>query len=449
MPNLRSSQSNSVSIQKILSLRLLKFSRPVARLFVAAVAIFAAIVGWYFVRWNFVNAVADNGIDAKLPEARFVADWLIRTAPDDPQAHVAAAAYYETTFEEEDLDRSTAEYETAVALSPYDSSLWLLLGRSKYRNGDTDGAAAAYRRALELAPTYAPVKWAYGNFLIRSGNADQGLVLIADAARSQPRFADQAATISLQAFDNDLARARAAMGDSPALDGAFTNTLGGQGRYDEALQVWSAISDEDKVASQKEVGERLLSRAIDSHHVRVAAKVSASLSSDASERPSVGQVMNGGFEQGVKLRNARYFDWQIGDGTEPQIGLSDGAKHSGSYSLWLTFNSFETAGFRDVSQVVAAEPGRTYELTGFYRAELKTKAVFTWQVVDVASSTELAVTEPLAFAGDWTTFRTRFTVPASSDGVVIRFQRLGCGTGACPVTGKMAFDDLAISEVQR
>ena len=58
---------------------------------------------------------------------------------------------------------------------------------------------------------------------------------------------------------------------------------------------------------------------------------------------------------------------------------------------------------------------------------------------------ELGATPPLELNGDWATMKAKFTVPANTDGIIIRFVRTGCGGGACPVTGKMSFDDLSFT----
>ena len=61
-------------------------------------------------------------------------------------------------------------------------------------------------------------------------------------------------------------------------------------------------------------------------------------------------ISNGSFENGLKLRNAGLFEWQIAEGGEPQIGLSESVKRTGRYSLFLTFNSFQAVEFRTVWQ---------------------------------------------------------------------------------------------------
>ena len=92
--------------------------------------------------------------------------------------------------------------------------------------------------------------------------------------------------------------------------------------------------------------------------------------------------MNGGFENGVKLRSAGPFEWQIGDAPEPQIGLSETQKHGGRYGLTIVFSTFRPEAYRGISQLLAVEPGARYRLDAWYKSNLKTEAKYQWQVID-------------------------------------------------------------------
>jgi hypothetical protein len=301
-----------------------------------------------------------------------------------------------------------------------------------------------------LAPNYAAVKWAYGNFLLRLGDADRGFRLVAEAAGSDQAYRTPALQTTLQVFEGNPLRARQALGATPEVDAALTEVLAAQQRFPEAAASWARIANNEKFAKFSYSGGRLIAEARAANEFRIAASVAADLTPDGTERPEVGKLVNGGFEGGIKLRDSGPFEWNIAEGAEPRIGLSEGVLRTGRFSLFFTFNSFETANsFRPVTQLVAVEPAAIYEFSGFYRADLKTKAEFRWEITQAASGQQIAVTEPLTFAGDWTTFRVQFSVPATVDGIVVRFIRLNCGTGACPVAGRLVFDDLSLTKVSK
>lgn len=400
-------------------------------------------VSWYFIRWNFANAVSSR-LDLQKPETRMLVDWLTELAPSDPQTHFAAAAIYEKTFDQADLTRSLTEYETATGLSPNNYLMWLSLGKARNLDGDQDGARAAYQRALELAPNYASVQWVYGNLLLRQKKTDEAFAMIAKAAPSNADYSRTAASIALQIYDGDVKQVRQVLGDNEVTNAALATALAGVGRFEESFDAWSQISANDKTGKFRRLGEILTGTYLSEKKYRLAAGVTSDLDGEAGDKPVVGEIGNGGFEQGVKLRKAGPFEWQIAEGTEPQIGLAEGQKHSGSYSLFLLFDTFESAAFRSVTKTIAVTPGTAYEFSGYYRSDVRSSAVYKWEVAIAGSGVALASTDQLVPVGDWTQFKVKFTVPADTDGLTIRLAREGCSGPSCPTSGKFSFDDLLI-----
>jgi len=100
--------------------------------------------------------------------------------------------------------------------------------------------------------------------------------------------------------------------------------------------------------------------------------------------------------------------------------------------------------FRDISQLVAVEPGARYELELFYRPDLTMKSSLKWQILNAATQAPIAATQPLTLAGDWIRTAVSFSVPSDTDGIVIHLVHDGCTGGACPITGKLVFDDISL-----
>jgi Tfp pilus assembly protein PilF len=424
-----------------LSLKIIKINAWPARALLLLAAFFCVLAAWLFIKWNFANAVVSR-LEADRPESKPVAEWLAEFAPDDPQTHYSAAVVLEKTFDPGDLERSHYEYETAAALSPNDYRVWVGLARSRYMHGDDDGAEAAFGRAIELAPNYSDVQWAYGNFLLRQDRADEGFVFISKAAATDPEYASPAVVIAMQLHDDDLARVRQILGDSETTNAAVAGFLAGQKRFDEAYDAWSRVPAESKLNRFKDLGDKLFGQMVVAKKFNLAARIAGEMNGD--EKPTIGQIANGGFDKGVKLRNARLFEWQIGEGAEPQIGLSDAQKHSGNYSLWMAFNTFETADFRPIEQTVPVEGGGQYEFEVFYRSDLKSPATLKWEIIDAVTLATLATTPAIVPSADWTPLKAVFTVPGGSDGVTVRLLRTGCNGSSCPMNGRLAFDDLSL-----
>lgn len=407
---------------------------------VLVIAVIAFIpAAWVVMRWCLAgSAVERNADDVEL------ATYLTDLAPGDPQTHHSAAVLLEKSFDPAAVEKALREYEITTALAPENYQFWLDLGRARERSGDQSGAEAALRRALDLAPHYSRVQWALGNNLLRQGRIEEAFAEIRQAVSGDVSFAAPAATAAWQFFDGDLGRIRSSMGVSSQFDAALAALLARDKQYDKALELWRQLPADEKKTSLKDVGRNLLEKLLEGKRYRDAVIVSGDLN-ETSE--AIGQVTNGGFESAVKPEGAGTFDWQIGGGLQPQIVLNNSHKHGGNNSLLLLFNSTDAKDFRSVSQTVAVEPGHAYELELFYRADLKTSAVFRWEVVDIAGN-RIAITEPTAVKADWTRLSARVVVPANSEGITIRLTREGCGQ-VCAVSGSLWFDDVALKAVAK
>lgn len=403
---------------------------------VIAGAVVVVLSAFWPLKWGLANSAALRS------DVKEISEYTAQVAPDDPQTHFAAAVLLEKSFAPGDVEKSLAEYEKAAALSPDNYLLWLALGQARSRSGDEEGAERAFRRSLELAPNYARVHWALGNLLVRRERADEGFEHIRTAVASDSTYTDPAANTAWQIFDGDVALVRRALGDSPRLNASLAVILAKQQRFDEALAIWNALPPAEKSSNLSETGKTLVSLLSEAKRFRDLARVSAEISGTAAGDP-VGHISNGGFEESIKTQNAGTFEWQIGGGLQPQIAPTSGQKHTGTNSLVLIFNTTQSADFRPVSQTVAVEPGKSYEFEVFYRSDLKTSALFKWEIADAVAGRVLTQTETAANKSDWAPLRARFTLPASTDGIIVRLARENCGI-VCPVAGNLWFDDASL-----
>jgi hypothetical protein len=280
--------------------------------------------------------------------------------------------------------------------------------------------------------------------LVREDDAAEGFPLIVKASTSNSDYARAAVAMALQIYNGDPAQVRTILGDNDVTNVSLAAALVSQKRFDEGLDAWSRVSADAKANAFKATGESLINSFVGARRLSGAMRIAADLQPNASEKPVIGQMVNGGFESGVKLRNAGLFDWKISDGVEPQIGLSEGQKRSGKYSLMVQFNSSDPAAFRAISELAAVVPGREYELEGYYRSDVKTSAALKWDVADAGVNTTFGSSQALVPSADWTRFVIHFRVPAEVEGIMIRFVRDGCGALSCPTAGKIFFDDLAL-----
>lgn len=432
--------SNCLAEQPVTSIET-KFNPSFSRALICAAGMAVILGVWFSAKWHFANALSTRA------ELREVADLAASLAPSDPQTRFAAAAIYRKTFDPADQEKSLGEYELVAALSPNNYLCWLELGRAREQNGDRPGAELALKRALDLAPNYAEVQWAYGNILIRGGKGDEGLAQINSAASANPKFVSPAVGITMEVFVGDPNAVRERIGNTPLVNAAIAENLARQKRFDEAAAAWDLVSTGPVAPELKDAGNRLFASMIAAKQYRPAAAIFAGLSETQVASVAAGKVFDGGFEAGVKLKGAREFEWQVADGAEPQVAISRTQKHGGEGSLLLVFNTMQASDFRTVGQLVAVEPGAAYEVEFFYRSEIKKGITVRWDILNASDGTVIAQSAAVEPVSEWEPIKTKFTVPGSTDGVILRLVRDQCPSTVCPINGSIWFDDIAIKRL--
>ncbi|MGB7069767.1 MAG: carbohydrate binding domain-containing protein, partial [Pyrinomonadaceae bacterium] len=292
------------------------------------------------------------------------------------------------------------------------------------------------------APHYFAVQWALGNALVRNGDLNVGFDEIKAAARS-PVYSGPAVTLAWQLFDGDLQRVRSAIGDSDTINAALVGILAREKRFVEAFDVWDTLTPEVDTAAYEKSGEEFLTQLVEAKRFRDANAVASKTFAEKDVRPSIGKVLDGGFEGNIKMQKALLFEWQIGDASQTKIGLDDQQKHGGARSLAIIFNSPDGKQFRPVSQTVAVEPGRQYSLTVFYKSEIKDSKGVKWEISDM-SGRVLAATKAATGITDWSLLSAEFTAPTETDAIILRLVPEKCGSTVCPLAGRIWFDDVSL-----
>jgi len=408
------------------------------KVFLIAGIIVCLILTVFFVKWCFANAIAAQA------DTKELASLTISAAPNDPQTHYALAVLGEMNFQPDEISKSLSEFEQATGLAPNDYRLWMVLGKARERGGDASGAELALKKSLELAPNYAPVRWTLGNILLRQGRASEAFVEIRKAAEADKNFISPAILSAWQVFDGNLEQARQSLGNLPKTNAGLALFLAKQKRFEESLEIWSAvIPAEEKSTTFKEERAELLQEMLAAKKYRSALKVQEQMSE--GENFIAGKIFNGGFEKNVKTKEASVFEWQIAEGTQPQIGFDDKEKHSGNKSLVIIFNSGDGKEFRAVSQTIPVESKRKYVFEIFYKADLKTGATLKWEISDASDGKVLAATDVISKNSEWTNLKAEFTPAENTEAVTLRLAREMCKSLICPISGKVWFDDLSLN----
>ncbi|MCA1591760.1 MAG: hypothetical protein LC754_03720 [Acidobacteria bacterium] len=408
--------------------------KRVPLMFIAALALAGA---WYGVRWLIGGTMAENAPDFETAEA------AVRLAPRDPQSHLKLARLHRVSFEPEELPLALEQYEQAAALAPNDWLIWLEMGRARGTSGDTEGGILAVRRAAELAPNYAQPRWHLGNLLLRDGQTDAAFAELRRAADADPTLRPQVFNLAWQVFKQDMPQVIRTVGNTPEARAQLTTVLVGRNRLDDALALWAGLS----AAEQKEnwaAGETLVRALYDAKRYRSALQVSQEMGAVNPSETAAGQVTNGSFESDIGPPGKKFFDWQVAPLPQAQITVDPRAPHGGKRSLRVIFNAPAQLDFRNVLQFVVVEPSTRYRLSFYVRAEdLRSASTPVLLVFDAADmNAALGSSAPIATGtSDWQQLVIEFTTTPRTEAIMLRMDRAPCADGACPIYGKVWYDD--------
>ena len=190
--------------------------------------------------------------------------------------------------------------------------------------------------------------------MLRQGKTDPGFVEMRAAASVDLSFAAPLVATARQFYGEDATARRAAVGDSPAVLAALSKSLADDKRFDDALETWRQIPNEESLKAA-DTGRAILGQMIAEKRFMAAMQLANLLLNAPKFSP--GKVDDGGFENGIAASGATVFEWTLGAGTQPQIALTDGQKHLGAYSLLAIFRATANKEFRSLSQTVAVERG--------------------------------------------------------------------------------------------
>lgn len=406
-----------------------------ARVFLFLLIVLFAVGAWLVARMSFGVAV---GVGAPTSE---IAELGKELSPGNAFVHLASASILEKSFLPDDLPKALGEYERAVMLSPNDFRLWLELSRAYERYGDFQKAELSYKRTIDLAPNYAVVQWNFGNFLLRRGRTEEAFVLIREATKGDKTLIETAASLSWSLFEGDVPRIKNYFGDTPNLRAGLAVHLSLLNRFDEAVDLWKSIPEQ----SRRELyvaDETLVNRLMGAHQYRKAVEI-LRLRKDAT-LPQPGAISNSGFEEEIRVADANIFEWKIGESNGIHVGLDDTDARSGKRSFLVIFDT-DGRTFREISQIVVTEPGKSYRFSLSHKSDFRTSASMKWVVQDPTTGGIIASTPVVPMVSPWTDVGVEFQVPAGLEGVVVKLVRDGCSTQICPIYGKVWFDDVKLS----
>lgn len=419
-------------------IEILDARRLSVRLAIAAAVVVALAFGWFAIRWQLGNMLAEHTTptDAGAKNtARIAADF----APRDPLAKWLLV----------NTDGSAASknnIEQVVKLSPADFRWWIELGREREQSEQREAAEKALQRAVELAPNYTFPHWQLGNFYLRQNRSDEAFRELSLAARNNALYREQVFSLAWEYSEQDTAQLEQIAGNTPEVRAGLAKFYAAKGRAVDSLRVWNSLSEEDKQANSD--GARIIAQALyEKGFLRPAIEFIRQLGIEPDARAET--VQNASFERPIGEPQDVYFGWKISAQEKIDVKLDPTQKHEGNRSLRVTFKGFAQPTLYNISQIVTVEPRARYRLSFWVRTEnLKSGGVPNLEIYNLADAKSIAATAPFPVGtNDWQQVKIEFVAPDNAEGVTIRTTRLYCGE-QCPIIGTFWYDDFRLEKIK-
>jgi tetratricopeptide (TPR) repeat protein len=298
--------------------------------------------------------------------------------PDDARNWYLLGRYWQYNLEDPDAQRAILAYQTSLSLDPHSAEAWLDLGTAYESEGNITAARDAFLQAKRAYPLSPDVSWRYGNFLLRHGEMDSAFMEIKHAVQVDPKRGAAAFALSMRVEPDIHAVLEHVLPPSPDAYLSVISALSEQDQTDQALILWARLASFHPQLPLREsypLTEALIHKRqmTDAQHVWDQALTFAGISRPSD--PTGSLVWDGGFESNVIGGG---LTWRYSPfSSSVQINLDSKEKHSGHYSLRLTFNGLRNVDFNDVCQFVAVQPSTSYR----FSAWIQTRALSTDQGV--------------------------------------------------------------------
>ena len=374
----------------------------------------------------------------------------IALAPNSASLNARLAAV-EMGDEDRDIARIENRAARAVDLSPWDYRQRLLLATVKEARGDRAAAEQSLQEALALAPNYTEVHGRLANLLLRQGKLARAVTEFRAANSSNPALLPGTLDLLWRVSAGNLAVTQAVTPRDPKSQLLLAQFLLKQSRASDAVTVVSGI-DRNALVGLPEISD-FINSLMSEGRVEEARGLWVGLVSGSYAQPGrpLPAIWNGSFESDIQ-KDLTQFDWVIGGNQYATPAIDSSTSHSGGRSLRIHFAGRDTTRLDgQVKQTMIVRPGARYRLQCYVKTErLETPEGPRVVVTDIASSTELAGSEPTsAGSNDWRLIGIDFTAPSSARAVILTIKRIPKFSYDDPTRGTIWLDDFVLTEITK
>src|SRR5262249_14246063 len=288
----------------------------------------------------------------------------------NPQNWLLLGHYWQYNLEEPDTARAIKAYRASLTLDPRAATTWLDLATAYELQGDVGAARDAFLQAKRVYPLSAEVSWRYGNFLLRAGELPQAFAEIQHSVSVDPKRAAEAFSRCWR-VDPDIQTIldRVLPADGAVYLDAIRELIA-DAQIGPAVTVWNrlvAIHPKLQLMDAVPLTDMLLLARRSDDARRVWTEAASLAGTPPTGDPPDSVLWDGGFETSV---TGGGFTWTFPPTPSGvQIGIDSKEKHSGRHSLELGFDGKHNVNFADVCHLALVQPGTSYRLSGWIRAQ--------------------------------------------------------------------------------
>lgn len=300
-------------------------------------------------------------------------ETAVRLEPANPENWYVLGRYWQYTLDEPDAPRAIENYRHSLSLNPHSADTWLDLAAVYESTGDLSNARDAFLQAKRAYPASGAVAWRYGNFLLRQDEISPAFAEIRRAVYADPKRSAEAFSRCWRVAPDVNAILDSVL--PPDRDGylAVIRELGASDQLAAALTVWHRLVDlrpSFRLNDAIPFSDLLIQRQHidDAHHVWDDALRLSNTAKNLDLRDSA--LWDGGFETGVNGGGFAWFFPYPSGGV--RVGYDARQKHSGNYSLRLTFDGHHNPNFDGVCTNAEVRPETTYHLSAWVRTQTLT-----------------------------------------------------------------------------
>ena len=434
-----------MSEKQVEQIKILDARQLPIRVGLIALVIIALAFGWFAVRWQIGNMLAELTSPTD-PNVREIAALAHRFSPGDPMTNWLIASSRKNVFTPEAINATAKSFENVARLSPNDFRWWVELGRAREQAEEIEFAEKAYLRAVEIAPSYTYPHWQLGNFYLRQNRSEEAFAELKKTASTNSIYRDQVFSLAWDFYEKDTARLEQIAGDSPSVRAGLAKFYASKQRAEDALRIWSTLSPEAK-AENTAIAKVIAQAFYEKRIFRQSQEFVRELGIEPEAKFET--VQNGSFENPFPEASAVYFGWRVIKTEKVEVKFDPTKKHEGSRSLRVTFTGFSDPTLSAINQYVTVEPQASYRLTFWLRTEnLVSGGTPQLEIYNANDDKTIVKSEPYPTGtNDWQQVKLEFTAPANAEAIGIRTTRAFCGI-TCPIIGNLWYDDFKLERLK-